>query len=146
MAYNMSLVQNTKDLWFGLLSERTKQWKVTTTLHLNIYFVLIPQSMWTITNCDVGVFHKICFPSLPDSSLMSATAVQDKHCLKAQCQQITIAGLLKCRAHIHCIARTYRLIHFLWWCIHCGTKKWKNGCWTVKMSNNIWLMNSCCCS
>ena len=47
---------------FGLLSERTKQWEVTTTFRLNIYFVLIPQSMWTITNCDVGVFHKICFP------------------------------------------------------------------------------------
>ena len=47
---------------FGFLSERTKQWEVTTTFRLNINFVLIPQSMWTITNCDVGVFHKICFP------------------------------------------------------------------------------------
>ena len=56
--------------------------------------------MWTITNCDVGVFHKICFPiSWTLKQPMSATAVQDKHCLKAESQQITIAGLLKCRAH-----------------------------------------------
>ena len=49
-------------------------------------------------------FTKFVFPSigLPDfQQAVSATAVQDKHCLKAQCQQITIAGLLKCRAHIY---------------------------------------------
>ena len=48
-------------------------------------------------------FTKFVFPSLgllPDfKQPMSATAVQDKHCLKAESQQITIAGLLKCRAH-----------------------------------------------
>ena len=61
-------------------------------------------------------FTKFVFPSLgllPDfKQPMSATAVQDKHCLKAESQQITIAGLLKCRARIHRIPRTYRLIHF----------------------------------
>ena len=61
VSYNVSLVQNTTYLWIWVV-KWTKQWEVTTTFRLNINFVLIPQSMWTITNCDVGVFHKICFP------------------------------------------------------------------------------------
>ena len=62
-------------------------------------------------------FTKFVFPSigLPDfQQAVSATALQDKHCLRAQRQQITIAGLLKCRAHLHRTVRTYCLIHFLW--------------------------------
>ena len=60
-------------------------------------------------------FTKFVFPSigLPDfQQAVSATALQDKHCLKAQCQQITIAGLLICRAYIHRTVRTCRFNTF----------------------------------